>query len=212
MKRIIFITLIQLVLPCICFAEQIDCKITVDYNGQSVRSAAISTSADNALAKAIDKSCRTICPDTTCKTDDCVKASECLESCIKLSSLSATECFTSDNVYIEAHRESGRKRLIALRTPGDKKRPKDDMHIANWYGSKSGLLAPNRSARPLLMPSDKAKSAKRPNRPPSPSLLLKETDRRPLLFFPEQSGSRPAKKKNDSTRPSDRKKPQLLGV
>ncbi|MBQ8036539.1 MAG: hypothetical protein IJ268_06040, partial [Proteobacteria bacterium] len=143
MKRFLLLSLALLFFPCQAHADQIDCKITVDFNSQSVRSAAVSTSAANALAKALETSCKKICPSSN--TND----ADCLDACIKYSSLSATECFTSDNVYVEANREAGRKRLISMRSPA--KKSKSNIHIANWYGSKSDLLAPRATSDSALL-------------------------------------------------------------
>ncbi|MBQ9243349.1 MAG: hypothetical protein IJ165_08980 [Proteobacteria bacterium] len=194
MKRFLLLSLALLFFPCQAHADQIDCKITVDFNSQSVRSAAVSTSAANALAKALETSCKKICPSSN--TND----ADCLDACIKYSSLSATECFTSDNVYVEANREAGRKRLISMRSPA--KKSKSNIHIANWYGSKSDLLAPRATSDSALLLKNDKKSSKRSNKR-ARSLLLDDSASRPLLFFPDRSESDPPKKA-DNKRPAKR--------
>ena len=213
MKRFLLLCLALLFLPCLAHAEQIDCKITVDHNGQSIRSTAVATSADTALAKAIEKSCRQICPNDKpdCKEQACEAENDCLESCIKFSSLSATECFTSENVYVQSNRESGRKRLIALRTPNSKKpnSDKDDIHIANWYGNGTGLLAPRPSRNDLLLDQrDSAKGnakSQRPSKRRAP-LLLNNSSKRPLLFFPDKKERTKEKSNSRPLQPNPKKK------
>ena len=216
MKRFLRLCLALLLFPSPALADQIDCKITVDHNGQSIRSTAVAASADTALARAIEKSCRQICTNSPsdCKEKPC--DDECLDACIKFSSLSATECFTSENVYVQANRESGRKRLIALRTPNSKKpnTSKDDIHIANWYGNGSGLLAPRPSRDDLLLKPQDAKPQRPAKRKP---LLIDNSPKRPLLFFPDKKEAHNGKEKHD-IRPIQLKpkkkdaSPALLGI
>lgn len=200
MKRFLLLSLALLCFPCLALADQIDCKITVDFNSQSVRSTAVSTSAANALAKALETSCKKIC--TSSNTND----ADCLDACIKFSSLSATECFTSDNVYVEANREAGRKRLINTRSPA--KKSKSDIHIANWYGSKSDLLAPRATSDSALLLKNDKKSRRSTKR--SRSLLLDDSASRPLLFFPDRNEADSPKKTSADNKRSTKRNTGLL--
>lgn len=139
-------------------AQSVECKLNVEYKGNSIRISNKTSTAHTAVIHAIRAGCLKHCGTENPK-DNCSK------DCYKSSTLNSIECFDENDTLIQPDREKARNSLISSHQ-------NDSELVRNSHARKALLLT-------------QWLGGKNSQKKKKPSLLLKDSKRETLLISPK---------------------------